>query len=60
MSTDTVLDRRNLSLRDLVLLLVLLGGLVANYAAISSRIAVVEAKVDLLQRQMDRVYQPGK
>ena len=46
---DTELDRRrSFTLRDLILLATLAIGLVANYVAISSRLAVLEAQVRIL------------
>ena len=56
--TDTALDRRALSLRDVILILGLVCGLAMNYVTLNSRLSVVEAKLDLMQKQLDRIAPP--
>lgn len=41
-------DRRHLSLRDWVMLVGFAAGLIANYVAVSNKIAVIETKVEIL------------
>lgn len=48
MSTDSVLDRRSLSLRDVLMLLGLGAGLLASYVAQDRRLTRLETKVDAL------------
>lgn len=47
-------DRNHLTLKDWVQILLLAGGLIANYVAIDRRITVVETKIDVLY------HPPGK
>lgn len=59
MTTDTappsILDRRALSVRDILLLLGLAVGLTGIYVTMTTRLSVVEAKVDLMQKSLDRI-----
>ena len=43
-------DRKHLTLKDWIQILLLAGGLLANYVAIDRRITVLETKMDFVYR----------